>query len=154
MKLRVYISGPITDTPELNRPAFDAVAGELRKLGYEPLNPHDVGDASESWTWNMRRSIVLMMGADCLVQLPGFTKSAGCVVENNLAAGLRMPRIALTASFLDVQAEATLRCIARDTQPTVPPVDMLAPGWANLPIRRDADATVTADPSVEALRYV
>jgi len=47
----------------------------------------------------------------------------------------------------------TLQSVA-DTvyEPTfddLPPVDMLAPGWANLPVRQDADATVTADPSVE-----
>lgn len=139
--MKVYISGPITGIDGLNRPAFDAVATALRRLGYVPLNPHDVGDVDQSWAWNMRRLIVLMMQADCLVQLPGFTKSAGAVVENNLAAGLRIPRIALTANAVDVQAEATLRHIARGLakETALPPVD--------------PDGTMTPDPTAEALKY-
>lgn len=37
----VYIAGPMTNRPHFNFPAFDAVALELRELGYDVSNPHD-----------------------------------------------------------------------------------------------------------------
>jgi len=58
-------------------------------------------------------------------------------------------------SFEHEATRKMLRSIRRSRpidQSLVPPVDMLAPSWASLPLHRDADVTVTADPSVEDRR--
>lgn len=40
--MRIYISGPMTGHPDLNRPAFDAAAKRLRENGHFAINPHDL----------------------------------------------------------------------------------------------------------------
>lgn len=39
--MRIYVSGPMTGHPDLNRPAFDAAAKRLREEGHFVINPHD-----------------------------------------------------------------------------------------------------------------
>lgn len=41
--MKVYIAGPINGYPDGNRAMFEKVAGQLRDLGHEPVNPHDIG---------------------------------------------------------------------------------------------------------------
>lgn len=36
---RVFVSGPITGPPDLNRPAFDRACALLHRKGYSPINP-------------------------------------------------------------------------------------------------------------------
>lgn len=40
--MRVYLSGPMTDCLDLNRPAFDAAAKRLSEHGHFVINPHDL----------------------------------------------------------------------------------------------------------------
>ena len=40
--MRIYISGPMTGHPKLNRDAFRAAAVKLRKNGHFVVNPHDL----------------------------------------------------------------------------------------------------------------
>lgn len=40
--MRIYVSGPMTGHPDLNRPAFDAAAKRLRDEGHFVINPHDL----------------------------------------------------------------------------------------------------------------
>ena len=40
--MRVYCSGPMTDYPNLNRPAFDAAEKRLSEQGHFVINPHDL----------------------------------------------------------------------------------------------------------------
>lgn len=42
--MRVYLSGPMTGKPDLNRPAFDAAEGRLRKQGHFVINPHRLSE--------------------------------------------------------------------------------------------------------------
>lgn len=88
--MKVYIAGPITGRPDLNRIAFgDAVDG-LRAAGYEPLSPH--GPLIEGWEWEhyMRRALTLMLTADAVALLPGWEDSRGAALEAHLAANLGM----------------------------------------------------------------
>lgn len=39
---RVYISGPMSGLPDLNFPAFNAAAQQLRELGLDAVNPADI----------------------------------------------------------------------------------------------------------------
>lgn len=40
--MRIYISGPMTGHPDLNRPAFEAATKRLRERGHFVINPHDL----------------------------------------------------------------------------------------------------------------
>ncbi len=47
--MRIYLAGPMTGLPDLNRPAFDAAERRLTEQGHFVINPHDLtalfGDA-------------------------------------------------------------------------------------------------------------
>ena len=40
--MRIYLSGPMTDIPDLNRPAFDAAEKRLTAQGHFVINPHRI----------------------------------------------------------------------------------------------------------------
>ena len=40
--MRVYISGPMTGIPDLNRPVFDAAEKRLTEQGHFVINPHRI----------------------------------------------------------------------------------------------------------------
>lgn len=42
--MRVYISGPMTGKPDLNRPAFDAAERRLTEQGHFVINPHRISE--------------------------------------------------------------------------------------------------------------
>lgn len=95
--MKVYIAGPMTGLPEHNYPAFNKAADDLRAIGFEPLNPVDVGcdDApgacEHDWQWYMRRTLALMLTADRVVLLPGWENSRGAKIEAQLADDLDIP---------------------------------------------------------------
>ncbi|GLG02475.1 hypothetical protein Alches_25160 [Alicyclobacillus hesperidum subsp. aegles] len=88
---RVYISGPMTGFPNLNRPAFLEAAKKLRSYGHEVINPAEVCGSDESWPSAMRKDIRLLMDADCIVTLPGWEHSRGARLEVYVASQLEMP---------------------------------------------------------------
>jgi len=51
LKRRVYISGPITGMPGLNREAFSQAAGQLSAAGKHYINPLDIGRYVRSTRW-------------------------------------------------------------------------------------------------------
>jgi nucleoside 2-deoxyribosyltransferase len=89
---KVYISGPITGLPALNKPAFDAAADTLRAQGLQAVNPHDNGvPPAEAWDKHMRADIKLLMDCDAVVLLQGWENSRGARIEMRLADSLGMP---------------------------------------------------------------
>lgn len=42
--MRVYCSGPMTNIPDLNRPAFDAATARLTAQGHFVINPHRISE--------------------------------------------------------------------------------------------------------------
>ena len=42
--MRVYLSGPMTNTPDRNRPAFDAAERRLTEQGLFVINPHRISE--------------------------------------------------------------------------------------------------------------
>lgn len=89
MKQKLYISGPMTGIPDLNRSAFNAEAAWYRALGHEVVNPAEVelGEGA-AWLDYMRVDIKLMMDCDRIHMLPGWQASRGAMVEYNLALAL------------------------------------------------------------------
>jgi hypothetical protein len=97
-RYHIYLSGPMTGLPDYNRPAFDALAEELRAQGYTVFNPADVGerDVIRSRSWYMRRDIEGLMKSDKVYVLPGYAESAGALLEIQIAKELELPVIYAT----------------------------------------------------------
>lgn len=84
----VYISGPMSGLPELNHPAFDAMAELLDDLGYgRVFNPADV-TAQSSWEAFMRVDIAALVDCHVIVMLPDWQASRGARLEHHIAREL------------------------------------------------------------------
>lgn len=84
--MRFYIAGPMTGLPDLNFPAFYAMAAELRALGHEVINPAEVNpDHTMSWVECMRRDIAELVKCDAVRILPGWHSSRGAMLELHIA---------------------------------------------------------------------
>jgi hypothetical protein len=89
--LRIYIAGPMTGLPDLNRPAFAAAAEEIKAAGHYPQNPHDLHPVEVSWEQAMRADIGSLVTCDALYMLKGWERSPGAKLEHSIALGLGMP---------------------------------------------------------------
>ncbi len=88
----MYLSGPITNIPALNKPAFSAAAIYLRAAGFEVINPHDLAPSTSSWRAAMRACIAeLARSADIVLMLDGWADSRGATIERQLAENLGIP---------------------------------------------------------------
>tara|TARA_B100000929_G_scaffold45931_1_gene32664 strand:- start:204 stop:533 length:330 start_codon:yes stop_codon:yes gene_type:complete len=84
---RIYISGPMTGLPGLNREAFYQAAKELRALGFEVSNPAENDGPGEllSWEEYMRTDLIDMLKCDTIALLPGWEASKGAHLELHVA---------------------------------------------------------------------
>ena len=92
-KTRYYVAGPMTGLKDLNYPAFDAAASELRTAGHHVENPaENPVPACGSWEGYMRLAVRQLATCDAIYLLPGWEDSRGAVIEVRLAQdlGLRM----------------------------------------------------------------
>lgn len=90
--MKLYIAGPMSGYPDHNFPAFNAMAKELRGLGFEVVNPAELAeDDSQPWEYYMRRDIPLLCQCDGIVLLPGWQQSRGACLEQIIARELDMP---------------------------------------------------------------
>lgn len=88
---RVYVAGPMTGIADLNFPAFNAAAAELRKRGAWVENPAEINpDPSMSWDDAMRADIPRLLTCDTIYMLPGWEKSRGACLEHHIAEALGM----------------------------------------------------------------
>lgn len=85
----IYLSGPMTNLPEFNYPAFAAVAARLRALGCKVCNPAENGLPSGApWVEHMRQDIRDLMDCTEIHMLPGWSRSAGARLEHHVAVAL------------------------------------------------------------------
>lgn len=90
--MTIYIAGPMSGLPELNHPAFNAAAQELRDIGFDVVNPVDIcKDKSAKWSDCMRADIAALVECDSIVLLPGWENSRGAQLELSIAKALGMP---------------------------------------------------------------
>lgn len=84
-QLTVYLCGPITGLPNLNREAFEEAERTLTEKGYNVINPHKipehVGAKDQSWQGYMKRCIPYLVKADLVALLPNWSKSKGASRE-------------------------------------------------------------------------
>jgi len=87
--MRVYISGAITDQPDLNRAEFRRVEKLLRAMGHSPTNPHNLKHGKErTWLEYMTTDIKALLACDAFVMLDGWESSRGARIEKRLADDL------------------------------------------------------------------
>jgi nicotinic acid mononucleotide adenylyltransferase len=101
--MKIYISGPMTGLPELNKPAFLAAEAALKDKGYEVLNPVKNGlPDTAPWEDHMRADIIMLMGADGVALLDGWGKSRGALKE--VAAALHIMPVYILEKWLEERA--------------------------------------------------
>ena len=88
--MKIYISGPMSGLPDLNRDAFFALEGRLLKQfpGCTIVNPARVFIKGADWLTFMRADLKLLLDCDTIAMLPDWQKSKGAMIEHNLALDL------------------------------------------------------------------
>ncbi|TFF13687.1 DUF4406 domain-containing protein [Pseudomonas sp. BCA14] len=88
---RVYVAGPMTGIADFNYPAFNAVADQLRPLGYEVENPADHGVVEGAqWGDYMAYDLTRLGLCGMIALLPDWEKSQGARLEVLIAEKLGM----------------------------------------------------------------
>ena len=95
MSKTVYISGPMTGMPDLNRCAFTFAEGRILAHGMKPVNPHTLCDPSWDWNKCMRADVTALCACDALLLLPGWENSKGAKAEKAAADALGLEIIIL-----------------------------------------------------------
>jgi len=103
---KIYISGPISNQPNLNREAFYQEAERIDKSGNIGINPHIVCDGiehlyenwyemtgDEKWRAYMVEDIRALLTCDAIHLLPGWENSRGAVIEEMIAEALNIERV-------------------------------------------------------------
>lgn len=80
----VYIAGPITGMPELNKPAFMIAEKALKDAGYIVLNPACLPEGLPPEKY-MPICLSMVEAADCVYMLKGWKTSRGASIEHNFA---------------------------------------------------------------------
>lgn len=107
MKKTWYLSGPMSNLPDLNFPAFHAAAAELRAAGFDIVNPAEINtDPAAEWAACMRADITHLMTCHGIVILPGWETSNGANLERYIALRLGMPVIPLAEFVREYCREA------------------------------------------------
>lgn len=101
--MKVYIAGPIAGKVNGNREAFAERAAQLKEMGHEPLNPHDIlpvhgmspcigepleGDSEHQYGCYLRADIEQMMFCGGITLLPGWWRSKGASAEEYVARSI------------------------------------------------------------------
>jgi hypothetical protein len=87
---RLYLSGPMSNLPDMNFPAFHSMAARLRAAGHQVVNPAEINPGGGTWDECMRRDIVELMRCDTVATLPGWLSSEGAFLEVTIAQRLGM----------------------------------------------------------------
>ncbi|NJJ56656.1 DUF4406 domain-containing protein [Pseudomonas grimontii] len=88
---RVYVAGPMTGITDFNYPAFNAVADQLRDMGYEVENPADHGVVEGAqWADYMAYDLTRLGLCGVIALLPGWENSKGAQLEVLIARHLGM----------------------------------------------------------------
>ena len=92
-KYSLYLSGPMTGMPDLNRPLFNKITKLLRTKGYSVVNPPelDYNEPQRSWEGCLRRDIKWLLKCKAIAKLPGCAKSKGASLEIYIGKSLKFP---------------------------------------------------------------
>ncbi len=88
--MKIYVSGPMTNYPLNNVPAFNKATKQLRKKGYKVVNPAELGKEESCRTWEqcLRRDIRHLTTCTDIATLPGYKRSRGATLEIHIGRAL------------------------------------------------------------------
>ncbi|TJW14480.1 MAG: DUF4406 domain-containing protein [Mesorhizobium sp.] len=94
--MNIYLAGPMRAHADLNYPAFNAAASELRKQGHFVFSPPE----TIPFDTDIRRAMAIDTAwictyADAVALLPGWESSAGATAEQALAKAIGIKVILL-----------------------------------------------------------
>lgn len=89
MKLKVYISGPITDNPDFKK-QFAEASAYVEKYGYEAVNPANNEIPDGNWQDYMKMDLHQLIDCNAIYMLKGWSKSKGAKLEHRIAKELNM----------------------------------------------------------------
>jgi hypothetical protein len=108
--MKVYLAGPMSNIPQLNFPAFDAAAADLRSRGYEVVSPAELDDPEDraaalaspdgnmakidkTWGHFLARDVKLIAdeGIEAIVCLDGWKESRGARLETFVGRLVGLP---------------------------------------------------------------
>ena len=86
----IYLAGPMSGLPDLNKESFERGAAELRALGYKVVSPTEVNGCCESKSWlhYMRVDLKELLKCNTIALLDGWHKSRGASIEAFIAGVL------------------------------------------------------------------
>ncbi len=89
----IYVSGPMTNMPDHNFPAFNHAAKRLRDAGFVVHNPAENVMPMEhpSWSDYLRFDLQLVCQSDGVCALVGWQRSKGATLELHVARELGIP---------------------------------------------------------------
>lgn len=88
---RVYISGPITGLPDLNKHEFNKAALNMTLIGVDYFNPQDIPPPKENlegkalWRYYMRECVKELPSCSHIFMLRGWYRSEGATEEHRIA---------------------------------------------------------------------
>lgn len=97
---RVYIMGPMSGRPNLNREAFSIANDKLLLHGYWPINPHHIESPfprgepfkqEQMYRQVMPMDVFALSTADAVIALPGWEMSRGSALEAHAADLMGIP---------------------------------------------------------------
>jgi len=96
-KMRIYIAGPMTGIEDYNFPAFNAMAAQLRSVGWHVENPaeHGIVDGAD-WADYLRYDISRLSTCEAMMLLRGWSASKGAQLEVSIAK-----KIGIVVMFAD-----------------------------------------------------
>lgn len=97
--MKVYVAGPMMGRDKMNEPAFREAAKELKKLGHDPVVPHDIppwkheDDCPPGYSSNdghssscyLKADFLELLTCDAIYLLKDWYNSKGATCEYQLA---------------------------------------------------------------------
>lgn len=88
----LYVAGPMTGYPANNYPAFNEATHELRKVGFEVVNPAEFGaNSPASYVELLKRDLHALLECDGVAVIDKWWESVGARNEVQVAGLLKMP---------------------------------------------------------------
>ncbi|MCH6575456.1 MAG: DUF4406 domain-containing protein [Bacteroidetes bacterium] len=102
MKKKVFISGPMTDMKNYNQQSFQVAQYWLESQGYEVRSPAVFPHNWSKFEDYMTLDLAMLEMCDFIFLLPGWTRSAGALMESNRAIDLEVQELKYDKGILDV----------------------------------------------------
>lgn len=87
----LYLSGPMSNYPDANYPAFNEMAARLRDHGFTVHNPAEIGDKGSQYVDLLKKDIRLILESEGVAVMENWWGSKGARLEVSVAAHLDIP---------------------------------------------------------------